>query len=215
MDFFNSLKKYDLWDFKKYVFSIGTYEGDSYRQACFPIKNYKDTLIFAIDEKYTEMDTSESSIFINNYKLIQQKNKFMYYNEENNFMIIFNPNNIHSEYYQKGDLPVYSNFIWTLTCKPKSNKWESFEYVLFLLLKGNKRIYINNWAFFNSRYFEEVGGKIISRNRDIGHYFEYFPEIGYILKKLYNENKDIKLYISTYQNSEIVMKQIQEIDDFN
>ena len=57
MDFIYSLKQFDnLWSFNKYVFSIGTYEGSSFKQLLFPLIKNVHTLIFAIDEKYNLMN---------------------------------------------------------------------------------------------------------------------------------------------------------------
>ena len=57
MDFLYSIHHInELWSFTKYVFSIGTYEGEYFEQLMFPLKTIEDTIIFAIDEKYHLLD---------------------------------------------------------------------------------------------------------------------------------------------------------------
>jgi hypothetical protein len=201
MDFIYSLKQFDkLWSFNKYVFSIGTYEGSSFKQLLFPLIKNDNTLIFAIDEKYNLMDLDVNSIEIDGLKYInisKQIKLTAFYNKEFNNMIFFIPENVRSSYYKIGI--THFDFMYTLECKPVTNDWFIFERFLLELVEKNKNIYINNWVFFNTRYFEEVNHKMLYRYRDTGHYFEYFPELGNIIYNTYKMYPDSKIYI-TLQN---------------
>ena len=201
MDFIYSLNTIDnLWSFNKYVFSIGTYQGEHFEQLMFPLKTVENTIIFAIDEKYNLLDTTVpfiqfEGLTYNNVSKKIKRNAF--YNKEYNILIIFIDENIRSSYNEKGI--THSDFLYTLDCNPKTNDWFIFERFLLELLEKNKTVYINNWAFFNTRYFEEVNHKLLYRYRDTGHYFEYFPELGYIVYNTYRMYPDSKIYI-TIQN---------------
>ena len=207
MDFLYSIHHIsELWSFTKYVFSIGTYEGDYFEQLMFPLNTIEDTIIFAIDEKYHLLDKTVSSIEIDGLKYlnISKKTKLTsFYNKIHNTMIIFIDENIRSSYNEKGI--THSDFLYTLECKPETKDWLIFERFLLQLIDKNKKIYINNWAFFNTRYFEEVNKKVLYRYRDTGHYFEYFPEVGYIVFNIYKLYPQSKLYITLYEK-------VQKID---
>jgi len=207
MDFLYSIHHIsELWSFTKYVFSIGTYEGEYFEQLMFPLKTIEDTIIFAIDEKYHLIDKTVFSIEIEGLKYLNISKKIKlpgFYNKVNNNMIIFIDKNIRSSYNEKGI--THSDFLYTLECKPETNDWFIFERFLLQLVEKNKKIYINNWAFFNTRYFEEVNKKVLYRYRDTGHYFEYFPELGYIIFNIYTLYPECKLYITLYEN-------VQKID---
>lgn len=207
MDFLYSIHHISgLWSFSKYVFSIGTYEGEYFEQLMFPLNTIEDTIIFAIDEKYNLLDKTVTSIEIEGltYRNVSKKTKLpAFYNIVYNTMIIFIDENIRSSYHEKRS--TRSDFLYTLECKPETKDWFIFERFLLQLVYKNKKIYINNWAFFNTRYFEEVNKKILYRYRDTGHYFEYFPELGYIIFNIYKLYPHCKLYITLYEK-------VQKID---
>jgi hypothetical protein len=198
MDFIYSLSNIDkLWSFNKYVFSIGTYQGENFEQLMFPLKTVDNTIIFALDEKYGLFDFNKVYIEIDGleYSNVSKQIKFnAFYNKEYNILIIFINENVRSSYNENGT--THLDFLYTLDCNPKTNDWFIFGRFLIELLEKNKKVYINNWAFFNTRYFEEVNHKLLYRYRDTGHYFEYFPELGYIIYNTYKMYPDSKIYIT-------------------
>jgi 5'(3')-deoxyribonucleotidase len=85
MDFLYSIHHINgLFSFTKYVFSIGTYQGEYFEQLMFPLKTIEDTIIFAIDEKYHLLDKTVSYIEIEGLKYIKDySGKLKQYIENN------------------------------------------------------------------------------------------------------------------------------------
>lgn len=223
-----------------------------YDQTIYPIKlgntSENNTIIFAIDRDYelSRMDedlrirlqlkdnAEESKNNVNNennkkesIKIISLKKydltcdtqpKFSFYrNKEINFAICFIKDNIPS-FVQ--EYSIKSNFKYSFDCDFTKNKeinkniynfWTNFNIKLKLLILKEKNIYINNFAFFNT-----------PSSKDRGHYFELFPELGYLLKKIYNTSKkihiDIHLFITVFEETSEgwrkVIKSINEIPEF-
>ena len=207
MNFIYSINDIDnLWSFTKYVFSIGTYEKDCFDQLMFPLATIRDTIIFAIDQEYRWLDTDVDYIVIEKliyYNVSTKIKQIGFYNKEHNHMIIFVKENIQSSYKQTGT--TRSDFLYTLQCKPTMNHWLRFERFLIKLLEKNKQIYINNWAFFNTRYFEKINEKMQYRFQDTGHYFENFPELGYTIYSVYKMFSGSEIYITS-------LEKIKEVD---
>lgn len=211
-----------------------------------------NTIIFAIDSDYKlswmdkeirirlnpKKNNEKSKNNVNNNKIKNNKKpteniitlkkcdltcitepEFSFYrNTELNFTICFIKDNLPTfgqEYKKKTDF-IYS-FDRDFTKNKEINKnvynfWTILNMRLKLLILNEKNIFINNFAFFNA-----------FSSRDRGHYFELFPELGYLLKILYDTNKKsgkvTKLFITVFEETSEgwrkVIKHINDITDFN
>lgn len=200
MDFLYSIKNIDdIFSFEKYIFSIGTFEGsDRFRQLLNSTTKYNNTIIFAIDQQYKLLELDDiASMKIENISFTNTSKKTKlqtFYNKELNMMIVFIPENIQSSYYEIGK--THNNFMYTIDCKAMKKEWILFERFLLELIEKNKKIYINNWVIFNTRYYEKKDEKMVYRYRNTGFFFEYFPELGYILYSVYKLYPNSKLFIN-------------------
>jgi hypothetical protein len=201
----------DETSYKHIVFSFGTYEKYSYEQMLFPLLNttIRDTIIFAIDPQYDTINTNILKInrSSNNSLELVRRNAYRYYCEEYNVEVFLVPQKIESEYNQYRYNEV-SSFSYCRQCPAKGDDWKTFYSFLNRLIEKRKKIYINNWVFTNSRYFREVNGVIRAFNGNIGHFFEYFPELGFILYKLSEETNYTDIYVTGYFENGISVKNI-------
>ena len=192
------------------IFSLGTYERDSFNQLFFPMNNkvQNNSIVFGIDPEYSNFfakDKSSLFLTINEEQLkFSQlfifKDTIVYYEKERNIQLYLIRNSIQTEYRGfRGETA--ESFEYTKDCSTRNDDWLVFYRLIEKLIRDEKNIYINNWVFTNSRYFKLINGNYKAFFSDIGHYFEYFPEIGFILNQLYGcwySRCQIKLYITVY-----------------
>lgn len=206
----------DLYSYSNYVFSIGTH--NNLEQVFFPFAKMngpiQNSIIFAIDPDYhpEKLPTNLYYKYLDLRRIFNYSNMVCYYDTENNVEVYFISESVTSSYtdyrYEAAE-----SFNYTLKCPTEAVEWRYVEEFLRKLVENRKNIYINNWAFMNSRYFKEIDGRMRCFSRDIGHFYEYFPELGYILHKLFTQYANSitvnmfithfthEMTISTIQNS--------------
>ncbi len=223
--------------FNSCIFSIGTYEKNSFEQTFYPLKKKptENSIILSIDPEYSSFkpqdvlfiesnnsntaSSSDTSLTDNQIKfnhLFSIHNIHCYYDFEKNIEFYIIPYKIDTDYPMfRGEAA--ESFEFSRDCSTTSMSWHSFYIIIQNFIKMNKNIYINNWAFTNSRYFKLVNGVHKPFYRDIGHFFEYFPEMGFILNQLYgcwSNRYKISIHITTYNLvcNKMTIKQIQDTE---
>ena len=199
------------------IFSLGTYERHSYEQLFFPIykgtNEFNNTIIFGIDPEYS-ISTSKESRFISikdkQYKfsyLFSFKEIQCFYEFDKNIQLYIISSSIKTEH-PGFRAEAAESFAYSKDCSTTSEQWSYFYKPLELLIRNDKCIFINNWVFTNSRFFKLINGSYKSFFTDIGHYFEYFPEIGFILNQLYgcwSSRNSISIYITSFTNKMTIL----------
>jgi hypothetical protein len=221
MDIFTEiLGRYNVLDnYNKYVFSFGTYENNSTKQTIHPFIKHNipinDSIIFTMDERYTDYKDGIFPLYhqqkrVNCHIKHQSNNYSVYENDDYSVIIFMIPKNVPTKYCQFRGNP-QKNFHYTFGCTPNS-QWNAFSQFLSSLMNAEKYIYINNWAFYNLRYPDPITLKY--KNGDNGHYFEHFPELGYILHKLIRYYKQPNLYITIIHGHHMQVTSISQIHEF-
>jgi hypothetical protein len=198
-------------DYENIIFSIGTSELPTthLEQTVYPIIKDKcsmdKSLIIAIDKLYFRGEDIPQTVGFGYNQRVYELNKieinncngkyFYKYDNKNNdekLLIGFFKENIPSTRY--GGI-VKNDFTYTFDIELTSNdendkKWKLFKSVIVKLLNADKKVFINNWAFTNSTIFERINqDRVVRRDVNIGHYYEFFPELGKILKDIVSENQ--------------------------
>ncbi len=208
----------NLDNYQNIVFSFGTYENGSYEQTVFPFlstnQSMDHSIIFSIDPEYN--NNKNKNFIINNteFQYLGTTNGIQVYSApKNNIFLYMITEKIPTSYPQfKGES--YETFSYTQECSMKNPFWTDFTNLFELCIQHNKKIFINSWVFTNSRYFKEVDGIYRCYSKDIGHYFEYFPELGFILREIYEKKKWDDIYITGFfKVNNIYKRMVKKITD--
>lgn len=199
-------EKENLLNFNNYIFSIGVAninKSELYNQIFYPIykkKKLLNTVIFAIDN-YLNIERNDFAIILSfekiEFKFIKEN---VYFNSKNNLKLYLIKENLETSYNSK--ISPQQNFIESFKYIPILDCWKYFFLLLNYLISLQKSIFINNWAFFNT-----------PRGTDIGHYYELFPELGFILNIINLENKKNNIEILKIFENDMIP--IVDIPDFN
>lgn len=195
------------------IFSLGCHERDSYHQLFFPFYNGVEicnTVVFGIDPEYNPHKyEKDEPIFIkikDNQlkfrKLFNFRDIVVLSELEQNIHVFIIPSTIETDY-RGFRSEAAESFAFTRDCSTSTEKWVEFYRLIEKCIVSEKRIYINNWVFTNSRYFKLVNGVHKCFYKDIGHFFEYFPEMGFLLNQLYgcwHSRNEIKIGITVFTN---------------
>lgn len=201
MNFLPLSKQLDLFSFQNYIFSIGVYndsESELWRQVFYPMidDNLENTIIFAIDADFKQLPEAMVYRPVLGYQKIQLKISFqslkIYSDSKRNITLVIIPENLPSHY--EPLQPQYS-FRESLDYPPMNKDWIDFFYFIDALVLLQKNVYINNWVFFYTRTWKRVNGRQRLDSIDQGHFFENFPELGFILNIIALIAKKAPVYI--------------------
>ena len=181
-------KKLDTSNYDFFIFSIGVY--NDWNQV-FPILKNK-SVIFAIDSMFAQSKHTDRFEY-RHKEFYFDKESGGYVNSKDHIIVYIIPHNIESDCKTSGE--VNSSYLYSFSCQPKSNTWKRFYMILQELIQQQKYIYINNRAFFNTNTFVLADGKHRRVSHNEGVYFEFFPELGFILNILYLTNREVHICI--------------------
>ena len=216
MNFLRLLDPRLFQDYKNCVLSIGTYQSNSFDQMLYagPID---DTIVIAIDPEYYRKRFYEETLFIQGRKyrsfndFIQAGNPLFIsiYKcieaRHPRHLVVFIPQRLLTDYPEASNKD-QGNFSYSFHLTPQNLNWIKFKDFLLHLIDLEYTVYINNWAFTNSRVELDINGHTKMVNQTIGTHFEYFPELGCILKQIYPRiEKSPRIFIT-------IQPQIKRID---
>jgi len=194
-DFIKDFEKSIHKKFKNVVLSIGTAPAFDSERQIFLDECKEKTIYIAIDQQFENIKhklTLKNFAFVSDDKLPIS----IYFNEQNEVLLFIVRQNLVTSYEigAKNVLLKY-NYKFPLIGKHE-REWKLLMDVLLNYIEMDKNIYINNHAYTNDR----VNGKLITR----GIYYDYFPELGYVLAKLYCLTGTPNIYVYDTQSRGLI-----------